>query len=191
LVKTYQENGRKFDGGFMSYFIYPQLTENGHVDLALEMLLSPDYPGIAQSIRDYDATTIFERYRSDRRSAQVRHSLDHHAMNHPTGWMLNYLAGIRVHSSEPGSRRLLLQPYIPKNLEWVAGEKETPYGTVKSAWKQTNGKVSWSFTIPANSVAEVHLPDDVKNLHAQGKTVTNKKQRFELVAGTYTLEWER
>jgi alpha-L-rhamnosidase len=191
LAKTYQDNGKKFDGGFMSYFIYPQLTENGHVDLALEMLLNPDYPGIAQSIRDYDATTIFERYNSESLSAQLRQSLDHHAMNHPTAWMLNYLAGIRIHTDEPGSRRLLLQPYIPADLDWVEGEKETPYGTVKSAWKQTDGSVSWTFTIPPNSVANVQLPTRIKNLQAQGEKVTNKKRSFELVAGNYTLEWTR
>lgn len=190
LAKTYRDNGKKFDGGFMSYFIYPQLTENGHVDLALEMLLSPDYPGIAQSIRDYDATTIFERYRDDSRRAQLGHSLDHHAMNHPTGWMLNYLAGIRIHPDEPGSRRLLLQPYIPKELEWVEAEKETPYGTVKSAWKQDGANVVWNFTIPANSVAEVRLPAGIKNLQAQGKKVPGKRRSFELVAGHYELSWD-
>jgi len=189
LAQTYQDNGKKFDGGFMSYFIYPQLTENGHVDLALEMLLNPEYPGIAQSIRDYDATTIFERYRDDSRRSQFNHSLDHHAMNHPTGWMLNYLAGIRIHTDEPGSRRLLLQPYFPKDLEWVDAEKETPYGTVKSAWKQQDGKVTWNFTIPANSVATVQLPTGIKHLKAQGKKVPGRNRSFELVAGSYTLEW--
>ena len=159
------------------------------MDLALEMLLNPEYPGIAQSIRDYDATTIFERYRDDSRRSQFNHSLDHHAMNHPTGWMLNYLAGIRIHTDEPGSRRLLLQPYFPKDLEWVDAEKETPYGTVKSAWKQQDGKVTWNFTIPANSVATVQLPTGIKHLKAQGKKVPGRNRSFELVAGSYTLEW--
>lgn len=188
LVRTYQKNGKQFDGGFMSYFIYTQLTENGHVDLALEMLLNDDYPGIAQSIRDYDATTIYERYRDDSRTSQMRHSLAHHAMNHPTAWMLNYLAGIRIHTDEPGSRRLLLQPHIPKNLEWVEAEKETPYGTVKSAWRQKDGAVTWTFTIPPNSVAEVRLPV-TENLYAQGNKVQSQKDIYELPAGNYELKW--
>lgn len=190
LAKTYRENGKKFDGGFMSYFIYPQLTENGHVDLALEMLLNPNYPGIAQSIRDFDATTIFERYRSDSRTQQVGHSLDHHAMNHPTAWMLNYLAGIRIHPDEPGSRRLLLKPFIPCDLEWVESTKETPYGTVKSAWEQKNGTVTWSFTIPANSVAEIQLPQGSTLLKANSKRLSNTDQSFEVGSGRYVIEFE-
>lgn len=187
LAQTYQENGKKFDGGFMSYFIYPQLTKNGHVDLALEMLRNPDYPGIAQSIRDYDATTIFERYRNDNRTRQLRHSLDHHAMNHPTAWMLNYLAGIQIDPTEPGSRKLLLQPYFPKDLDWVDAEKQTPYGTVKSAWKKNGNKVTWSLTIPANSVAKTVLPESSGYISITGKSTTAQEKSFELSAGSYSI----
>ncbi|MDQ8183138.1 family 78 glycoside hydrolase catalytic domain [Pelagicoccus sp. SDUM812005] len=187
LAQTYQDNGKKFDGGFMSYFIYPELTEHGHVDLALEMLRNPDYPGIAQSIRDYDATTIFERYRSDNRKRQLNHSLDHHAMNHPTAWMLNYLAGIRIHPEVPGSRKLLLQPYFPETLDWVDAEKETPYGTVKSAWKKQGSQVAWKIAIPANSVAAVKLPPLSEGVTIQGQTT--HEASFELSSGHYTIQF--
>ena len=189
LAKTYQQNGKKFDGGFMSYFIYPELTEGGHVDLALEMLLNPDYPGIAQSIRDYDATTLFEGYIATSRAKQIGKSLDHHAMNHPTGWMLNYLAGIRIHPAEPGSRRLLLQPYFPRQLDWVESSKETPYGTVKSAWSKEGNGVTWSFAIPANSTAELRLPNDAANVMLNG-TAEQKDKTLELSAGSYTVQFE-
>jgi alpha-L-rhamnosidase len=105
--------------------------------------------------------------------------------------MLNYLAGIQRHPDEPGFQRLLLQPYIPSDLAWVEAEKKTAYGTVKSAWKQEDGKVAWSFTVPPNSVAEVCLPDGLKNLRAQGQEVAGSKNRLELAAGSYQLEWSR
>nr|WP_197530528.1 alpha-L-rhamnosidase [Bythopirellula polymerisocia] len=188
LAKIYQENGKKFDGGFMSYNIYPQLTENGYVDLALDMLRNPNYPGIAQSIRDYDATTIFEKFRNDSRGKQLRHSLDHHAMNHPTAWMLNYLAGIRCHPDEPGFRRILLQPYIPTNLEWMEADVKTAYGVIRSAWKQEGEHVNWSFTIPPNSVAEVSLPEAIENLDLDGEKVASNNN-IELSAGHYIMSW--
>jgi len=84
----------------------------------------------------------------------------------------------------------LLQPHIPENLEWVEAEQQTAYGRVKSAWKQDAGNVTWSFSIPPNSVAEVRLPAGIKNLHAQGKKVTGEKRSFEFVAGCYELTWE-
>jgi alpha-L-rhamnosidase len=187
LAKVYQENGKKFDGGFMSYFIYPQLTKYGYVDLALDMLRNPDYPGIAQSIRDYDATTIFERFRDDSRLQQLRQSLDHHAMNHPTAWMLNDLAGIRVHPDHPGGQRLLLAPRIPKDLQRVKASVRLSYGLVESAWEQKDVKVSWSVTVPANTLAEVSLDRPV-GLLVDGKEKTQGEDLL-LNSGRHELQW--
>jgi alpha-L-rhamnosidase len=190
LSKVYRENGKRFDGGFMSYHIYPQLTKFGHVDLALDMLLNDDYPGIAQSIRDYDATTIFEKFRNDSRDQQLRHSLDHHAMNHPTAWLLNDVAGIRIHPDEPGSRRLLLAPHIPKNLNHVRSTLLTAYGLVKSEWTKKSGQVVWQMEIPPNSIADVCLPVAAKDLRVEGRATPKDYQSFNLVAGHHELQWQ-
>ena len=173
----------------MSYYIYPELTENGYVDLALAMLRNPDYPGIAQSIRDTDATTIFERFRTDSRDAQMRQSLNHHAMNHPTAWMLNYLAGIRRDPAEPGFRRFLLAPSIPRDLERVDASMASPYGLVRSAWEQQDGNINWTVTIPPNSVASVRPPTGANALRLDGTATIIPTAGLELGAGTYHLEW--
>ncbi|WP_160168194.1 family 78 glycoside hydrolase catalytic domain [Rhodopirellula sallentina] len=188
LEKVYRENGKQFDGGFMSYNIYPELTKSGNVDLALEMLRNPEYPGIAQSIRDYDATTIFERFRNDSRSRQLVQSLDHHAMNHPSAWLLNDIAGIQSHPDHPGMRQLLLAPHIPTDLDHASGTLRTSYGTVKSKWKKKGGSVNWQIEIPPNCVAETRLPDPITNLRVNGETVGHT-QSFNLKAGQHELEW--
>ncbi len=190
LARVYENNGRQFDGGFMSYFIYPELTENGHVDLALAMLRNADYPGIAQSIRDHDATTIFEQFFRDDLTAQRRQSLNHHAMNHPTAWMLNYLAGIRPDSVEPGGRRLLLAPVVPRDLAHVEASMRTAYGLVRSAWRQEERRVRWSFTVPPNSVATVRLPAGARSIRLDETETEWLATGLELGAGTYRLEWE-
>ena len=190
LAKVYQKNGKKFDGGFMSYFIYPQLTEYGYVDLALEILRNPDYPGIAQSIRDYDATTIFERFNNQGRDQQMRQSLDHHAMNHPTAWMLNYLAGIRCHPNTPGGQRILLAPSVPTDLARIDASVKTAYGTIGSKWNQKDGQVTWSINIPPNCVAETRPPRGIENLSIDGKAI-QATESFDLAAGRYELKWTK
>ena len=175
----------------MSYEIYPQLTEFGHVDLALRMLRSPDYPGLAQSIRDHDATTIFEMFRQDSWRAQMGKSLNHHAMNHPTAWMLNYLAGIRPDPAEPGFRRILLAPHLPKDLAHVAATMQTAYGTVRSAWQQQDGRVSWTCTIPPNGMARVQLPPGVNTIRMDQTDLPSGTTHLELGAGTYHFTWSR
>lgn len=191
LAKIYQENGMKFDGGFMSYNIYPQLAEYGYVDLALAMLCNPDYPGLAQSIRDYDATTIFEKFLGNDRATQQRTSLNHHAMNHPTAWLLNSLAGIRQDPAEAGFRRILLAPQVPRDLQSVEASVQTAYGLVKSAWQQDHGRVSWAFTIPANCVATMRWPTEAESLQLDGESVPATTHERELAAGTYLLTWTR
>jgi alpha-L-rhamnosidase len=191
LAKIYQDNGKQFDGGFMSYYIYPELSKNGYVDLALDMLRNPDYPGIAQSIRDYDATTIFERFRNDSRQKQLNQSLDHHAMNHPTAWMLNYLAGIRNHPDETGMTRLLLAPEVPLDLENVQASLMTNNGLVQSEWNQRNGKIKWRVHVPPNSTAEVRLPKEIVDLRIDGLQSQVNPQGFEIDSGTYLIQWQK
>jgi alpha-L-rhamnosidase len=194
LAKIYQDNGKRFDGGFMSYNIYPQLTRFGYVDLALAMLKNPDYPGIAQSIRDHDATTIFEKFRVDSRQSQVRHSLDHHAMNHPTAWLLNDIAGIRSHPDHPGMQHLLLAPSIPEALNHANGTLKTPYGIVSSGWKKDGTWIVWQIKIPANSSAEIILPANVKELTIDGQSPVNNSDQsasvFKLSSGDYRIRWQ-
>ncbi|MGB7325408.1 MAG: family 78 glycoside hydrolase catalytic domain [Rubripirellula sp.] len=189
LAKIYQDNGKQFDGGFMSYNIYPELTKHGHVDLALDMLRNPGYPGVAQSIRDYDATTYFERFRNDSRRGQMNQSLDHHAANHPTAWLLNDIAGVRDHQDEPGMQKLLLAPHIPKDLDHAAGTLQTSYGTVKSAWRKDGDTVVWNILVPPNSSAEVRLPDGVDNFAIDDESRRDSTERIELSSGVYRIQW--
>ncbi|MFC1765984.1 family 78 glycoside hydrolase catalytic domain, partial [Planctomycetota bacterium] len=153
LAGHYRRNGKQFDGGFMSYFIYPALAEWGQVDLALEMLRSADYPGLAWSIKHYDATAVWERFPLDKFTRE-RNSHNHHAMNHPSGWMLTHLAGIQAKHGD-----IVLKPQIPTDLDWVEASVRTHAGTVKSTWRKENGKVIWTFVIPANNRAKVVFPE--------------------------------
>lgn len=170
LARVYRENGNKFDGGFMSYNIFPQLAENGEVDLALDMLRNTNYMWVAWSIAQYDATTFWELYYDQ----PVSHSssLNHHAANHPAAWMLTHLAGIQA-----TYRKISLTPCIPRDLEWVNASVETHHGTVQSSWTQANGQVTWNIVIPPNAEAELRFPDESK---LPVKTVN---------AGTYRFDW--
>jgi len=190
LARVYQDNGKQFDGGFMSYQIYPQLAEHGEVDLALAMLRNPDYPGLAWSIKNFDATTVWEKFSLDPVERQDR-SLDHHAMNHASAWLLTHLAGIQAHPRTPGFQHILLSPYVPRDLEWVRATVTTAYGRIESAWKQSDAKVSWTVTIPPNCRAEVRFPDSVDAIRIDGQRSPRYALGIELAAGTYRLEWQR
>ena len=191
LVNHYRQNGHKFDGGFLSYWIYPMLSRFGYADDALKMMRNPDYPGPAWSIVHYDATTFWESFMPDE-SMQFNRSLNHHAIDHPAAWLLTDLAGIRLDDSTPGDRKLILSPAVPVNekLDWVEASLHTQQGMVKSSWTKNGNKVSWEFSIPPNSEASLFSPagasikfphHDVKQRRENGRLI--------LGPGTYRMNW--
>lgn len=171
LAQTYRENGKVFDGGFMSYNIYSQLAENGEVDLALDMLCNPNYPGISWSIKNYDATTIWEVYRQN---PLFQSSHNHHAMNHPSAWLVTHIAGI-----QSSWKQLVLEPFIPHGLKRAKATVQTSDGTIESSWKQTDGNVVWDIVISSNRTAEVRFP---KESGLPAKTLS---------AGLWHFEWNK
>ncbi len=190
FARIYRDNGGKFDGGFMSYHIYPQLAENGEVDLALNMLRSPDYPGLAWSIANYDATTIWEIFCLDP-VLRADRSLNHHAMNHPSAWLITHLAGIQADANRPGFRHIRLVPYTPNHLDWVRATLKTPHGTILSHWEQQDGVVQWKVVIPPNCQATLQIPEPGRDFKINGKPFKRKASKIRRAAGAYSLTWRR
>lgn len=174
LAAYYKTNGHKFDGGFMSYEIYPMLSKFGYVDDAYDMLVNPNYSGPAGSIKTYDATTFWEAYPQDKQ-LQMARGLNFIAFAHSIGWMITDLAGIRYAPNNPNGKKILLEPKIPKSgkLKHIEASLKTPTGLVKSSWKIEGQQVNWTFSIPANTTAEVTIPTHSKS-SIQGVTASLK-----------------
>ena len=193
LAGYYQANGHQFDGGFMSYEIYPQLSKFGYVDDAYKMLINPEPPGPARSVQEYDATSFYERYWLDH-ARQMHCGLDFMAFAHSIGWMITDLAGIRFDPAVTGGRRLILAPTVPRTekLDWVKATVKTMQGTVESAWKLDDGELAWNLTIPANTAAEIRVPTDeagtvkgVEGLRSLG--FCDGQARYEAGSGSYSI----
>ena len=168
LRAYYKKNQKRFDGGFMSYNIYPWLSKLGESELAYEMLTSPHYQGLAWSIKYHNATSFWEFYGhySDRWKQLILpdRSRAHHAMNHPAAWLLNHVAGIQHdETAEPGMQSFILAPKFLDALHHAEGSCETLYGTIRSRWeRKEDGEIVWDFTIPPNCKANVIDPSGVK-----------------------------
>jgi alpha-L-rhamnosidase len=192
LANHYRNNGHQFDGGFMSYWIYPMLSRYGYGDDALKMMRNTDYPGPAWSIERYDATTFWEMFTFDT-VAQFQRSLNHHAINHPAAWLLTDLAGIRLDNTRPGGRHLILEPSVPggEQLEWVSASMLTRHGKVESAWKTEGRTVTWEFAIPPNCEAKLNPPSSalMERISVNGKQELNKKDPSIAFPGRYRMQW--
>lgn len=66
-------------------------------------------------------------------------------------------AGIRPMIASPGYKEFLIEPVIGGSLKFAKAVYESPYGTIRSEWKKTDGKTEYLFEIPANTKATIRL----------------------------------
>ena len=85
-------------------------------------------------------------------------SLNHVMFGDISAWFYRVLAGIRPDPGAPGFKHIVFMPHLLGDLEWVRASVPTPHGLVESAWKRGNDAVEFTFRIPANTRATVHLP---------------------------------
>jgi alpha-L-rhamnosidase len=184
MVGHYRKNGHKFDGGFMTYWLYPMLSRHGYADDALKMLVNPDYPGPAWSVKNWDATTFWEKFFTDV-PTQFERSLSHHATNHPAGWLLTDLAGIRIDMDQPGGKHFLLAPHFPKGLEYASGSMQVADGQeLKSSWQRDGEAIIWNVTIPASGVVRADHGERYSTQPALPKALTPGTYQWRLTPKT-------
>jgi alpha-L-rhamnosidase len=123
---------------------------------------------------------------------------------HPTvGAIARYfqygLAGIRPCSEHAGFKHFMLAPQIPKAMQYAAATYESPYGTIRSAWKHDGNEIVWEATVPPNTTATAFIPvtsgvmvdgkplaeSTLKNVLESGKGTT----KIELSSGSYKFEF--
>ena len=176
LVGHYRANGHQFDGGFMSYELYPMLSKYGYVEDAYEMLVNTDYPGPAWSVKTYDATSFYELYSLDK-DQQMKVGQDFFAFGHSIGWMITDLAGIRYTTEEPNGKRMILAPQVPRSgkLDQCHRVAKNPDGrSLQVPGRTRMDEFNWAFTIPANTSAEVRIPADAADaIEGAGRHETN------------------
>jgi alpha-L-rhamnosidase len=154
--------------------LLPMLTDTGHLDLAVSMLQSRQYPSWGYEVKN-GATTIWERWNSyteehgfggaDGKMNASMNSFSHYSFGAVTEWMMTTLAGIAP--AAPGYSMIRLHPHFPsanatpetETISWVKAYHDSPHGRISVSWKrQDDGSLLYEATIPPNTTAELILP---------------------------------
>ncbi len=142
------------------------LSENGMHDLAGTIFLKEDYPSWLYAVKK-GATTIWERWNSIMPDGSFdesgMNSLNHYAYGSIGNWMYEKLAGINP--AKPGYKEIQIKPKFIKGITSVNASFNSVYGVIRSAWNCKDGKITVDVTIPANTTAEVFLPEKEEVLH--------------------------
>ena len=133
------------------------LTDYGRGDIAYTLATNRTYPSWG-FMTDHGATTIWELWNGD--TANPRMNSGNHIMllGDLVIWYYQYLAGIGQTSDSRGYSHIRLQPRIPEGLSHVSATYRSPYGLIESRWRIDGNTMHWQFTIPANTTAEVCIP---------------------------------
>ena len=148
------------------------LTKYGYNKDAFNLLTRKEYPSWLYPVTK-GATTIWERwdgikpdgtfnskgaFTSDS-DKDIMNSFNHYAYGAIGDWLYKVIAGINPVENEPGFKKIIIKPAIGGDLTYASATYESLYGTISSAWKIENGKVVLEVKIPANTTAEVSVPD--------------------------------
>ncbi len=148
LVKAVTDYHYRVGTGFLSTpFLLETLTEADETETAYKMLENTEKPGWLYEVCQ-GATTVWETWEGN-----VSHN--HYSPGAVCQWLFDTVAGIR----SDGENCFVITPVPGGTLTHAKAGYCSIYGLVESGWKKEDGKTLFTVTIPANTTAEVQLPD--------------------------------
>lgn len=190
-VKANQYRVTAGDVGFS--YVVRTLTDFGHGDVMLNMMLQENGPGYVMQLKK-GATTLTEAW-----DALASSSQNHLMLGHAEAWLYRGLAGIQNDPAGGAFSRFIIRPQFPGTLGSVAADYHSPRGMIRSAWKRVQNRITLTVMIPANTRAVIHVPAaDPATILESGKPLRevqgitlepseNREARLKAGAGTYVL----
>lgn len=152
LVAAIEENGNRLDTGiYGTRYLMDVLADYGRIDLAMELLTQPEYPGFGYQIAQ-GATTLWEQWSMK----GGMHSHDHVMFGGIGVSFYTRLGGIRPLA--PGYGSIMIEPHVPRSLEWAETSIDTVKGRIVSNWRKEGDRLHVEVEIPPGAEAVVSLP---------------------------------
>ncbi|MBQ7880053.1 MAG: alfa-L-rhamnosidase, partial [Clostridia bacterium] len=164
LAELIRENGNRLTTGFVGTpYLLHALSENGYVDVAYDLLLQEINPSWLYAV-NHGATTIWEHWDGVKEDGSFwsadMNSFNHYAYGAVYDWIFGVAAGIKVREDGAGYKRIRISPNPEKRIGFMDVTYETRMGALRSAWKYTGDRVTYTFTVPKGVEAEIYLPNE-------------------------------
>jgi alpha-L-rhamnosidase len=195
LVEAVRQTQGFPDFGILgSKYVFRALSGAGRTDLAYAMATQDEHPSYGNWIKR-GATTFWEDWNEGA-------SRNHVMFGDVSAWFYQTLGGIRLADGvspiaervDPASvafKSFVIAPEPVEGLGWVKAEHDSPYGRIRSAWKQTGGVFTLEVEVPVNTEAMVYLPvkPGADNVTADAPPVPSDRDRmaFRVGSGRYTF----
>jgi len=189
LVEDIEKRGGHLaTGNLGSKYLMDVLSEYGRADVAYVLATQTTYPSWGYMVMQ-GATTMWERWEYVTGGWQAEMASHCHPMNATvSAWFYKTLGGIMPVEEDPGFGRIIIRPYMPRDLTSVECVLQTLRGPVRSEWRRTSQGFVMNVAIPWNAMASIHVPIDKESareivIQESGQTVWEKGRCVDRTAG--------
>jgi alpha-L-rhamnosidase len=173
LADEIRANGTRLATGFLSTgMLLNCLSDHGHDDLAVDLLLQEQHPSWLGQVNT-GATTMLETWQGSHHG-KANGSHNHYALGTVARWMYEHLAGLR--RTAPGWTEARIQPVLDPRLDHVSASTMTPFGRLGTARRRHDDGWTITVEVPAGiraTLADRHLPPGPSTwtLSADGRAI--------------------
>ncbi|MFD2163843.1 family 78 glycoside hydrolase catalytic domain [Paradesertivirga mongoliensis] len=153
LIKDIRDRGNALTAGDIGFRYLLRVLENeGRSDVIYDMNSRGDVPGYGYQLAK-GATALTESW-----AALPTVSNNHLMLGHLMEWFYSGLGGIRATEGAIAFKNIDIKPEIVGDVTFANTSYDSPYGMIKSEWRNTADGFELDVQIPANTTATVYLP---------------------------------
>ncbi len=168
LRELIKKNHGCLDCGFLSIqYILTVLSENGYAKDAYDLLFQDRCPSWLYEVK-MGGTTIWEAWTAISPKGKTgTFSYNHYAFGCVGEWMYRNILGLRNGST--GWKHIVIEPLPDTRITAADGCYESVYGPIRVSWSAHAHQFDMDVEIPANTTAEIILPDGTSHAVGSGK----------------------
>lgn len=163
LVKAIENYGYRLGTGFLSTPLILGVLDKYDLTTAYKLLENEEMPGWLFMPKN-GATTIWESWEGTKAQGGIA-SLNHYSKGAVCEWLFKSMCGINI----DGENHFVIAPKPGGSFTFAKAQYKSIFGTVQSVWEIKDGKTVYTVEIPANTTAEIILPNGTEQTVVAGK----------------------
>ena len=167
LIAALDHYGWRLGTGFLSTPMILDVLAGLDISYAYRLLENEEMPGWLFMPKS-GATTIWEAWEGNQKDKWIA-SLNHYSKGAVCEWLMNTMCGIRI----TGENHVTIAPKPGGDITFAGASYWSICGNVTTSWERTENGYRLTVGIPANTTAEILLPDGT------GRTVGAGQHRYE------------
>lgn len=162
LIRAIENYGWRLGTGFLSTPLILDVLSDIDIESAYCLLENEEMPGWLFMPKN-GATTVWESWEGTKAQGGIA-SLNHYSKGAVCEWLFKTMCGIRVE----GENNFVIRPRPGGHFTYARASYDSIYGRVESGWKKKEGKIVYTFTVPANCTARICLPGETARTVSSG-----------------------